>query len=897
MPGAGNNDPISDAAARALAQLDVEGWRIGQDTASFWTHYHPPHGAQVAAGRKIHVSASVRSAPTVLARALPILVRARVPFKHAASAPNLADLSAGHGGSTQVGKFITAYPPDETACQLVAERLHEATAGLDGPRVPRESPFAKDSLVYSRFGAFSQGWVQLRTGRVVPAVRTDAGWVPDDRSTAQTDAPPSDAAGHGLDRGAGLPRRLGKYVALRQLVETPKGRTWLAADPEGRELVMVKERLAHTAEDLSGHDSVSRLRTEAENLARLQGLGISPTVLDVWDEKGSTFMAYEPVEGPTAGAVLADLAAQGMRPPVGLLVHWAESLADLLTRLHRAGLVAADVKPRNLVMMPDGFRLIDLELAGPPTAEPTGGSGTPGYCSPQQRDPSHGRSVSDDVFAFGATLLALATVQEASHLPPLSRVAEIEHGHDASNPVYPLIQACVDPDAAKRPATIAEALGHLRVADPVQPISATQNDIEIAAEIGERLMSSAEHPDPHHTCWSSDHPTAGGQRCRDVYVGSAGVALYLAELAQVTREERFLESAVECGHWLRECAAPVPRLAAMPGLYFGECGPSALYLRLGQLTGDRSWFAAAQDVAAGIDPAEVMSPDLMTGLAGVGLFHLMRWYATADPGAVVAAVECAEELGRRRATDRLTWPFPRDFDLLAGREYVGFSHGTAGVGYFIAELARVTQAQHWSDRCREAADWVLSQARQGLSDGSGLRWGAVGQDLSYGLNWCHGSPGVLRFLLAAHDTLGDDTYLDAARRAGRMVAWGGPWVGASQCHGLAGNIEALLDVEQRVRDGECLEHARRLAGNLLAYRTSRSWLSDRMMWSPDFMIGEAGVGAAFLRLARTERPHLLTPSAFAGCDAATQRAAAVGPRAEIGPRDRDSKAQAAPSAP
>jgi serine/threonine protein kinase len=860
MPTPGNDDPISDAAARTLRELDVAGWHIGQDATSFWTSYHPPHGTDVAAGRKIHVSASVRSAPTVLVRAIPILVRACVPFKHTASAPNLAELSAGHGGATQVGKFITVYPPDETVCQLVAERLHEATAGLEGPRVPHETAFAEGSLVYSRFGAFSQGWAQLPTGRVVPAVRTEKGWVPDDRSTAEEIA--SDAAGHAHDRRTELPRRLGRYVALRQLVESPRGGTWLAADPEARSLVMIKERLAHTAEDLSGRDSVSRLHTEAENLARLQDLGTSPSVLDVWSADGSTFLAYEPVEGPTVGAVLTDLAAQGMRPPAALLIGWAKSLADVLTRVHRAGLVAADVKPRNLVMMPDGFRLIDLELAGPPTTEPTGGAGTPGYCSPQQSDPGHGRSVSDDVFAFGATLLALATVQEASVLPSLPRVAEIEHGHDADNPMYPLIQACVDPDAAMRPATIAEAMTHLRVSEPVRPTAAPP-DLEMAVEIGERLLCSAEHPAAHHTRWSSDHPTAAGQRCRDVYVGSAGVALYLTELADVTGEARFLDRAVECGQWLRECEPPVPRLAPMPGLYFGECGPAALYLRLGWSTGEASWYAAAREVAAGIDPAGVASPDLMTGLAGVGLFHLMRWSATEDPSAVAAAVECAEELDRRRPEGRWTWPFPSDFDLLTGREYVGLSHGTAGVGYFLAELAKVTRAARWSDRCREVADWVLSQAREGLSDRSGLRWGALDKDVSYGLNWCHGSPGVLRFLLATHEALGDDAYLDAARRAGRMVAWGGPWLGTTQCHGLAGNIEALLDVEQRAGDGEALGHARRLAGNLLAYRTARGWLSDRPTWCPDLMLGEAGIGAAFVRLARVERPHLLTPSAFA----------------------------------
>ena len=171
---------------------------------------------------------------------------------------------------------------------------------------------------------------------------------------------------------------------------------------------------------------------------------------------------------------------------------------------------------------------------------------------------------------------------------------------------------------------------------------------------------------------------------------------------------------------------------------------------------------------------------------------------------------------------------PQGFERLSGQRYAGFSHGTAGVGYFLAECClAVGDKAEFGFACQELADWVIGLGRPALNDGSGLCWGAIDSTVrDYGTNWCHGAPGMARFLLRAHAVTGDPAHLAAAVRAGRTTAAGGSWIGTSQCHGLAGNLEVLVDLAQYTGDSEYLTAARELGENLVAYRTDDGWPSD-----------------------------------------------------------------------
>jgi lantibiotic modifying enzyme len=110
----------------------------------------------------------------------------------------------------------------------------------------------------------------------------------------------------------------------------------------------------------------------------------------------------------------------------------------------------------------------------------------------------------------------------------------------------------------------------------------------------------------------------------------------------------------------------------------------------------------------------------------------------------------------------------------------------------------------------------------------------------------------------AHELTIDPVHLEAAERAAKMIAHTS-WHGTTQCHGLAGNADVLVDLWQRSGSRLHLDAARRLGENLASFRTEAGWPSEELSTvCPDFMIGQAGVGAAFLRLARPDIPHLIS---------------------------------------
>src|SRR5690349_16724108 len=127
-----------------LNQLHLQGWTI--EKRNIWTLVSPPLRARRMQGWKLHVSATMISAPTVLKRCLPILIKAQVQFKFASTSKQIMLLNDLHSPRGQSGKFLTVYPESDTSLRHLASALHRATAGLQGPRILSDSPYRKGSL-------------------------------------------------------------------------------------------------------------------------------------------------------------------------------------------------------------------------------------------------------------------------------------------------------------------------------------------------------------------------------------------------------------------------------------------------------------------------------------------------------------------------------------------------------------------------------------------------------------------------------------------------------------------------------------------------------------------------------------------------------------------------------
>jgi len=253
--------------------------------------------------------------------------------------------------------------------------------------------------------------------------------------------------------------------------------------------------------------------------------------------------------------------------------------------------------------------------------------------------------------------------------------------------------------------------------------------------------------------------------------------------------------------------------------------------------------------------------DLFNGTAGRLRFHLLLWDATGEPWHLAAALAAGDYLlGAAETADRgeLLWTIPAGYDDLSGRGYLGYAHGAAGIADTLLDLAEVTGDERFSAAARGAGRWLMRLAAPSLEEGDGLDWSDVEGGSPSGPFWCHGAAGVGRFFLHAAQVDLLDRAGEYAARAARSVARGARWAGPTQCHGLAGNVEFLLDMFQATGDAPYLDEARTLARLLGSFLQERDGLlvcpSESMdIFTPDYMVGYAGVALALLRLGDPER--------------------------------------------
>ncbi|XVQ08089.1 serine/threonine-protein kinase [Spirillospora sp. CA-255316] len=239
------------------------------------------------------------------------------------------------------------------------------------------------------------------------------------------------------------PARLGGYRLRGLLGEGGQGSVFLAEDDDGRQVAV---KLLHTP--FSG-DARARSRFAAElAVARRVAPFCTARVLDADLEGDRPYIVSEYIDGLSLSEVLA---AEGPRS-VGTMTA--------LAAIHQAGVVHRDFKPANVLLAPDGPRVIDFGIARALDATGTLSStavGTPAYMAPEQIT---GGSISAaaDVWAWGATMALAATGRAAfgqDSIPAvMHRILHMAPDLDGlTEPLRGLVSRCLTKDPAGRPSS------------------------------------------------------------------------------------------------------------------------------------------------------------------------------------------------------------------------------------------------------------------------------------------------------------------------------------------------------------------------------------------------------------------------------------------------------------
>jgi hypothetical protein len=880
------------AIRRACEMTGEHDWTVrpGQDLERDWIRVGWAGLDMPAQGWKLHLSASIASAADVLRHALPILLAEPIVFKIAGSPRMLTALNQGEGQLSQVGKFMTIYPSDDAQAVRLAAALHTATEGLLGPAIPSDRALAPGSLVHYRYGGFGDAKIQTSIGEILPALtKPDGTLIPDRRGTVY--AAPDWVEDPFVLAGVAAPlaeqRRTiaDRYVIVTTLHRSPRGMVYLAMDLDSARRCVLKRAMRGATIGAGGLDARDRLRHEAVVLRALSPHPGFPEVYDLIEQDGDLYMAMEDLEGETLEAHVGTRAARNDQPSPAEVIAWGRALAGLLGAVHDAGFAYRDLKTPNVIVMSGGaLRLLDFELAHPlHSVGRTAGYGTRGYVSPQAAA-GEPVAITDDVYGLGALLFFMATAAEPSMAP--REFALLDRPVELLNPAMPkalcaIIGRCLASDPSKRFASMAAldaALASVPTARKSRPSRVRRSTPTVgwrqygamARRLGDTLCAEAQpQAADGGVAWITRHPIGAGIHSRDINTGSAGPVLALAELVAAYGDPSHRQTLAAGARWL----AQSPHLGDRPlaGLYVGEAGVGAALLRAGQILGDADLLEAAEARGNLVAAQPFGSPDLFNGTAGRLRFHLWLWNETQQREHLHAAIAAGESLlaaaewhGAGDAECR--WPIPPGFGGLSGTAYTGYAHGASGIADALLDLYEVTGDQRYLAPALGAYRWLARLAHPALPDGTGIDWPPI-EGAQGGRLWCHGAVGTGRFILHG-TTLGViEGGMDIARRAALTAVKGARAAGPVQCHGLAGCIELALDwlaVEDSADYRAEIDILARLLGAFAVERDGNLMFPSESpnIFSPDYMVGYAGIALCLLRLSNSGIPHQLSRTGF-----------------------------------
>lgn len=373
----------------------------------------------------------------------------------------------------------------------------------------------------------------------------------------------------------------------------------------------------------------------------------------------------------------------------------------------------------------------------------------------------------------------------------------------------------------------------------------------LARDLCARAVPAGEgHEGRRALAWPPEHP--GGPVLRDLNVGAAGIVLGLADVAGAVGEACVDDTLPAAARWL-VASAPLPG-GPLPGLYVGEAGIAAALRCAGAVLDDPVLLGAARArsaVAAGLPHT---SPDLYNGTAGRVRAHLLAWQAGGEGVELDRALEGADVLADRAIREpdgTVRWVIPAGHEGPEAGEYHGYAHGVAGIADVLVDVVRLTGEQRFLPLVEAAVAGLARSAGAVLADGSGSSWSVrPGGPLTQAL-WCHGGGGIARFLWRAGRLLGDGEVIELARRA-RRAAEATRAVGASQCHGLAGTVELLLDVDDDTGSDAVLRDLGDLLLCFVVPADEMAPASPLALREDGLMTGRAGVMRSLARLARPE---------------------------------------------
>lgn len=367
----------------------------------------------------------------------------------------------------------------------------------------------------------------------------------------------------------------------------------------------------------------------------------------------------------------------------------------------------------------------------------------------------------------------------------------------------------------------------------------------LSVKIANQLLRRIHPGITDNDSWTWAAPTPGTQQHTniwdttvlglDLYTGSTGAALVLAQAAYILEDGEYTQAAHRVFDPIVKSIVSYNRTLDIPddardSAFFGEPGiafalaGAAEYLKDPRLKDAAT--VLANRTAERLAQAEHPSPDYLTGQVGAAVLLLGYDLATNREALLGVLDRHAQDIIDGRVEEEW-W------------SYSGFAHG---ISASIFALSRWNRQMPSEERAQRAVKILLNRLREFDNGESWEKQISYKGDCS--TLWCHGSAGISLALAAVHVWIPEISNRSDLDRAVHDAFYRGTGYNLTYCHGDLGTLDILEWVIAHVPDLPDAEKIRDVLDNGYSASLLQETLEDksvRYSLTPSYMVGTSGV--------------------------------------------------------
>ena len=691
--------------AELLNELAVN-WTITRD--GFWFMVHPVNEFDIPAqGWKIHVSAAIENAVSILKRAARVALMKGVPFKFALDKNVLATMSSKRWNRGGSGKFITMYPPDLEGFKSLLEELYAELQSEEGPYILSDKRYKDCRVLYYRYGGLRRiTRTDIKGEKVLVFTSPNGEAVPDVR-TPYFSLPPWVTDPFPTEKSESKEIVLNnRYRIKKAIAFSNSGGVYVEDDHETGNEVIIKEARPHTAMDDQGNDAVKLLRKEYQLLELLRETGIAPLPVDAFEAAEHFFIVEEYLPGIDIREIMLTQSPLMLsRPSLDNSKEYYEvcrrtlkAFAQAVDLLHRKGIVFGDLSAKNIRIDPNTHtvRLIDFEGAFRPELDQPTYLYTPGFKSGASiRKNTQG--FEDDLFALAANMfymlfpIAAFTTLNDDLFDTVLRTMLNDLGWSQTelfNIINPLTKNEMTCTRACELLDKSVQILPPRFEDDIDVVSCD----EISKELGRFILTNM-RPDREDGLFPAD-PFIHRTNVLSLGFGASGVLYSLDRCGFEVPKSAF--------DWFEQRLDKIDPRDLPPGLLTGASGIAWSLWELGYEDRALELMRIANE--------SVLLKDhhsYLYGMAGIGIANLYFHARTQKPEYLSIAYELAETL-LRTAQENERGVYWENEGLL----HLGLGYGQSGVALFLLRLFQLTGKERFLHQGQRALEFDLSYAEE-----------------------------------------------------------------------------------------------------------------------------------------------------------------------------------------